>query len=471
LAAVLLGEPPRQKGLKALSKKYLKEDMITFEDVVGEATFEHADMQQAYVYACDDARNTWRLAQILHKRLKDLNLYDYYSKIEVPFTYVIAEMQETGIEIDFEKWKRLAVAESKKIRQIKDSLNIEMKKVNATDLKLSSTKDLRELFFVRLNLKSAGKTPTGLDSTDHQALEKLSSQHSIPKKMIELREATKFYNAFIKSIPRLQKSYDKKLHPTFNHGLVLTGRLSCEDPNIQQWTTGIKAIAQPPDGYTFVGADYSQLELRVLAYMSQDPMLMEPFFLGESVHQSTADLMGVDYKTGKTLNFAVVYGAGAGRIVATAGVSWPMAKSLLKKFNNTYQRVDLFKKEVEDFVLAYGYTETMLGRRRWFPNIRQLRDKDLWKAQREAFNNIIQGTASSDIMKIAMLKLLDEFEGEDVRIFGQIHDEILLLCKESESANVQKRLEQTMINAIDFTPFNIPLEVESHVSKHWDKLK
>jgi DNA polymerase-1 len=404
------------------------------------------------------------------------------NQIELPLSCVLAEMEQNGIALDIPYLKKLSVELSSDIARLES----EIFALSGYSFNINSTQQLQKVLFEDLGLKSQGKTTkkTGL-STDAAALEALKNEHVIIPKLLEYRHLSKLRSTYVDSLTKLVSRRDNRLHGTFNQTVAATGRLSSTNPNLQNIPirTEIgsrirRAFIPEKEGWVMVSADYSQIELRMLAHMAEDPTLIDAFQKNQDIHQRTAkeifdvplDEVTKEMRAiGKTMNFALVYQQGDYRTGIDLGVPTSEAKKFREKYFNTYPNVMKLVSETLETAREKNYVETIYGRRRYF---RYLNDRNAMIRQadeRAAFNAPLQGSAA-DLMKLAMIRLSKELKENNMKtkIVLQVHDELVLEVPNDELELAKQVITRSMEYG---QPLKVPLVVDIGVGPNWMEAK
>ena len=472
----------------------------SFSDIVKKGEdFSFVDIKTASIYCGMDVYLTRRLAIIYIKRLneKSEKLTKLLTEVEQPLEEVLAEIESTGIIIDTPYLNDLSIELTKKLKTIEE----EVYKISDNEFNLSSPKQLGELLFEKLDLdkKKSRKTKTGW-STDAGVLEKLESDHPIVKMIIEHRTISKLLNTYVDALPQLIEKETGRVHTDFNQAVTATGRLSSSNPNLQnipvrtEFSRRIRKAFLPQKGWKLLSADYSQIELRILAHLSGEEVLKNAYLKNEDVHSLTAKILfeketidADERRIGKTINFGVIYGMGAQRFARSTGVSIIEAKYFLSRFKERYSAVFNFLEYQERLALSQGFVETLLGRRRYFHFNKNglgrllgtpADDIDLTTARRAgmeaqqlraAANAPIQGS-SADIIKVAMIQLHSALKqtGLAAKILLQVHDELVLEVDPKDLEETKLLVQKTMENAVKLS---VPLIVETGVGVNWMEAK
>lgn len=419
------------------------------------------------------------LARKLETRLDENGLTPLYKNLELPLAPVLAQMQERGIAID----PAAFTAFLKDVQARADSLTEEIFKLAGEKFNLRSAQKLGEILFGKLGLAETGRTRTGLPSTSQTALEKLDGKHPIINYILEFRKLDKMRSTYLDPLPRYMDAHNR-IHSTFNQEATATGRISSSDPNLQnipvkgELGKRMRACFVASPGHLLVAADYSQIELRILAHFSQDANLLEAFQAGEDIHARTAslifdvdrrDLTPDQRRMAKTINFGLLYGMGARKLAQELHITPAQAKSFIDRYFERLTGLKTFYAEVVANAQKNGFVSTMSGRRRWLPGINSANGQMAAQAQRQAVNTIIQGSAA-DIMKLAMINTAQDqaLRDLDARLVLQVHDELLLETPKDNTEATGKRVAEIMRMA---TPGGIslkaPLLVDWGAGENW----
>lgn len=480
LASYVLNPDHRQHGLKDLSRRWLHEEMTTYEEMLGEFdSIYDVPLERLTQYAAHDAEATLRIHEILVSKLSE-GQKAVYQTIEVPLISVLEEMERTGIRVD----EAALIKLSEEFQcQIID-LERELYQLAGKELNLNSPKQLSQLLFEELKLPTAGikKTTHGF-STDAGALERLSKHHPLPLKLLEYREIFKLKSTYVDSLKGLIRKDTGRVHTSFNQAVAATGRLSSSDPNLQnipiknERGRRIRSAFVADEGWKLISADYSQVELRILAHLSGDEKLIHAFQSGEDIHTRTAELIFRDRfssaddatrkelrRYAKTINFGVIYGMGPVRLADELGISRGEASQFIESYFGTYEGVRHYFSELESEALRKGYVETIFGRRRYLRDI-DTSGRDPRYAVRSALNAPLQGTAA-DIMKVAMINVFEALQPmkDQARLLLQVHDELLVEAKDEAVKEIEKLIVEKMSSAASL---RVPLLVESRISQAW----
>ncbi len=500
LLADYLRDANAKHGLDVLAERNFGFSPTSYGALVPKgATFAAVPIEEAALYCGMDVHVTWRLTGLLRAQLAELGpaLPALLDQVELPLEPVLALMEATGIRIDKGYLAELSTELAATLQQ----LEVDAKAAAGVDFNLASPKQLGELLFDTLGLdrKKSRKTKTGW-STDAAVLEKLEEAHPVVPLVLEHRTLSKLKSTYVDALPALVEPETGRVHTDFNQAVTATGRLSSSNPNLQnipirtEFSRRIRKAFLPQEGWQLISADYSQIELRILAHLSGEEVLVEAYRNGDDVHALTARLLlekdevsSDERRLGKTINFGVIYGMGAQRFARETGVGQAQAKEFLSKYKQRYPKVFAFLELQERLALSRGYVETILGRRRPFgfdpSGLGRLRGKDPleidlevarrggMEAQqlRAAANAPIQGS-SADIIKLAMVQLHRRLAESALpaRLLLQVHDELVLEAAPEALEAVLALTRSTMENALTLT---VPLLVETGVGPNWMEAK
>jgi len=480
LASYVLDPGKRQHGLDILALDRFQAKLTSYAEVAGsgrrEIPFPEVSLEAAAAYSGEDADYTLRLYGRLKDDLEAHSMLALLESIEMPLVPVLADMEKAGVRIDLDVFDALRERFTREISLIEE----EIYKLAGGEVNLRSVPQMRELLFERLELPVLRKTKTG-PSTDEGVLSELAAQgHQIPRLILEYRELDKLDGTYVSKLPALVHPETGRIHTTFNQTVAATGRLSSSDPNLQnipiRTTLGreIRKGFVPDEGYLFLSADYSQIELRVLAHLSEDPAFVEAFRADRDIHRETAArIFGLDPDAvsggmrdqAKTINFATIYGQGPVALAGQLGISRAQADEFIASYFERFSGVRRYLDEMKEQAKERGYVETLLGRRRYIPEMRSRNPGVRGFGERLATNSPIQGTAA-DLLKIAMIRLHDRLAAGSTgaRMLLQVHDELLLEVPEGAVDETQAIVREEMEGAIEL---NVPLKVDEGVGRSW----
>jgi DNA polymerase-1 len=482
MIAHYLVQPELRHGMDYLAEIYLNYRTIHFEDLVGSKGKNQADIRSVELkklceYAAEDADVTFRLKQILEKELKSNNLEKLFYEIEMPLMQVLATMEHTGVRIDSEALRQSSVILTEEM----GILEQEIHKIAGFEFNVSSPMQVGEVLFDRLKLDDkARKTKTGQYSTAEDVLEKIRSKHPIIGKILDYRGLKKLLSTYIDSLPQLINPITGKVHTSYNQTVAVTGRLSSTNPNLQNIPIRdaqgkeIRKAFIPDFGSIFLSADYSQIELRIMAHLSGDANMMEAFIKGQDIHTATAAKIykiPIDEVTtemrrkAKTANFGIIYGISVFGLSDRLGIPRAEAKELIEGYFATYPDVKKYMDASIQRAKEMGYVETLLGRKRTLPDINSQNSVVRGFAERNAINAPIQGTAA-DIIKIAMVSIQKRLDSENLiaKMTMQVHDELNFTVPKNEIETVRKVVIEEMEHAIQL---RVPLIADCGVGENW----
>lgn len=483
LASYLLLSSRRSHGMDHLAQEYFGVTTIKYADLCGkgakEIPFSHVPVEAAAPYACQDADITFRLATEMSPQLEKDGLMDLFEELEVPLLRVLLDMERAGIRLDREFLRNMG----KELEARLDQMTSDIYGLAGEEFNINSTKQLRVILFEKLNLPVIKKTKTG-PSTDIDTLERLAPQHPLPHEILNFRQLSKLKSTYVDTLPELVNVRTGRIHARFNQTVAATGRLSGSDPNLQNIPIRtdlgrqIRRAFLPEEGWKLLSADYSQIELRVLAHFTNDPALVDAFGKGEDIHATTASavygvpLDGVDSemrRVAKAVNFGIIYGQGAFGLSQTIGIPQSEARSFIDTYFERFAAVPAFVDETIEEGRASGYVSTIMGRRRYLPDLNSRNRNAKNAAERTAVNSVIQGSAA-DIIKFAMIAIADRLKREEreARMLVQVHDELLFEIPPAEIEAVAALVAEEMRGAM---PLHVPLDVDVSTGGNWGELK
>ncbi len=481
MLASYIKDSSRKHGLKQQASDYLNYMMIEYEQLLKNSssslTIETVSIEDAASYACDDSFATLLLTKYWQENLDDKELNLLYT-IEVPLCLVLAQMEENGTCIDIEYLKII----DKEIQEKLDIIENKIYEEAGEKFNINSPKQVGEILFGKLNLKAKGmKSKTGF-STSAKVLENLAEENQIAKDILEQRHLAKLKSTYVETLPELISPYDRRIHTSFNQTITSTGRLSSSNPNLQnipiRTALGNRIrgafTAQDKDNF-IISADYSQIELRLLAHISRDDNLIEAFCNDEDIHTATASkVFGVPAEEitkemrshAKAVNFGIVYGQSRYGLASSLGISPFEAQDFIDRYFRTYPGVKNYMDETIKFAYAHGYVETLYGRKRYLSSgLLSTNAKIQEAAQRAAINAPIQGTAA-DVIKLAMIRLQNDFIKNNIKskIIIQVHDELVIETVNTEVEEVKELTQKAMELE---QPFLVPLKIDMYTGKSW----
>lgn len=481
LASYVLDPSRRGHSLGDLSQLHLNHKMIPITDLIGtgrgQIPFSRVDITKGSVYACEDADVTFRVGNILCPKIEEEGLGELFRTLEIPIISVLVDMELAGVKVDVDYLYNLSHEFGDSLVQIED----EIYAIAGGEFNINSTKQLAEILFDRIGLKPTKKTKTGA-STSLEVLEKLALEHPLPSKILEYRSIFKLKSTYVDALAELVNPKTGRIHTSYNQAVAATGRLSSSDPNLQNIPIRtpegrkIRKAFIPEKGYVFVSADYSQIELRMMAHLSGDERLAAAFASGEDVHAITAagvfggpagQVTPEMRRKAKAINFGIIYGMGAFRLADQLGVGLGMAKQYLEDYYATYSGVRRYMEEVPEKAKRDGYVTTILGRKRYLPDLNSTNKIAQQAAQRVAVNTTMQGSAA-DLIKLAMIRIHEELKSGDIpaRMILQVHDELILEVEEHAARDVEALMKSLMENVY---PLRVPLLVDTAVGHNWEE--
>jgi len=484
LESYVLNSVASRHNMDALALEYLGEQTISFESIAGKGakqlTFNQIDLEQAGPYAAEDADITLRLHQVLRPRLAETGrLKDVYENIDLPLVPVLSRMEQRGAMISASTLRR----QSQELAERMAELEKEAHEEAGEAFNLGSPKQLQVIFYEKMGLPVIKKTPKGQPSTAEPVLQELAHEHRLPHLILEHRSLSKLKSTYTDTLPELIHPRTGRIHTSYHQAVTATGRLSSSEPNLQnipirsEQGRRIRQAFIAPEGYKLVAADYSQIELRIMAHLSGDKGLLTAFEKGEDIHKATAaevfgvslaEVSGDQRRSAKAINFGLIYGMSAFGLARQLDVGRNQAQDCIDRYFERYPGVLKYMDNIRKQAHDDGYVETLFGRRLYLPEI-NARNKQLQQgAERTAINAPMQGTAA-DIIKLAMLSVEDWLLAEhadNARMIMQVHDELILEVKESVLDAVCKGLASRMSAAASL---DVPLLVEAGVGDNWDQ--
>jgi DNA polymerase-1 len=478
LASYVLDPSKRQHGMDDLAMEMLGHQNITYSDVAGKGVkqigFDEVAIDVASEYAAEDSDITLRLTNALRERLKDetLKLYD---ELEMPLIDVLADMEMTGVKVDREHLKKMSTKLSKRLKKQED----EVYALAGEPFNINSPKQLGVILFEKMGLTAKKKTKTGF-STDMSVMEELADEHELPAMIVNFRQLSKLKSTYIDALPLEINQKTGRVHTSYNQTIAATGRLSSSDPNLQNIPIRSdlgkeirQAFVADKDGW-LLSADYSQIELRILAHLSGDPALIRAFKNNEDIHTRTAaeifgqPLDGVDEagrRMAKAVNFGIVYGLSAFGLSRQLKISPGEAKAFIDQYFDLYKNVKTFMESTIENARQCGYTVTMMSRRRYLPDLHSKNRQVREAAERVAINSPVQGSAA-DMIKLAMIRLHHKLAKLKSKMIMQVHDELVFECPAKEKQDVEALVKKEMEGVWSM---QVPVVVHLNWGKNWDE--
>ena len=465
-----------------LAKRYLGHQTISFEEIAGKGknqlTFNQIPLDQAAEYAAEDADVTMKLQQVLWEKLsKEPTLEKLFKEMELPLLGVLSRMERRGVLIDSDA----LFLQSNEIANRLSELEEQAYVLAGQPFNLASTKQLQEILFDKLGLPVIQKTPKGAPSTNEEVLEELAFSHELPKVLVEHRGLSKLKSTYTDKLPQMVNPQTGRVHTSYHQAVTATGRLSSSDPNLQnipirnEEGRRIRQAFIAREGFTVVAADYSQIELRIMAHLSQDQGLINAFTQGKDIHRSTAaEIFGValdevtseQRRNAKAINFGLIYGMSAFGLSRQLGIGRADAQNYMDLYFKRYPGVQTFMHDIREKAKAQGYVETLFGRRLYLPDINSSNGMRRKAAERVAINAPMQGTAA-DIIKRAMIQLDQKLQNDpDIAMIMQVHDELVFEVRSEKIAFYSELIKTQMESAADLV---VPLIVDVGQGTNWDE--
>ncbi len=483
MMSYVLDASATRHNLDALSSYYLNHKTSTFEEVAGKGvkqiTFDKVPLDLATNYAAEDADITLRLYEVLEPKLDSIKpLKKLMEDIEIPLIEVLSDMEQNGTLLN----SKILASQSKDLESRIKKLEKLAYEIAGEEFNLGSTKQLREIFFEKLNYRVIKKTPGGQPSTDEKVLQELSEEYELPKVLLEHRTLSKLKSTYTDKLPGQISSNTGKVHTSFHQAVTTTGRLSSSDPNLQNIPIRtedgrrIRQAFEATKGNKIISADYSQIELRVMAHLSKDKGLLEAFNQGEDIHAKTAsEVFDVNLdevtpdlrRNAKAINFGLIYGISAFGLGKQLGINRNLAAEYMGMYFEKYPGVKAYMETTKDTARNAGYIETLFGRRLYLRDINASNAIRRQASERVAINAPVQGSAA-DIMKIAMINAHKSLKESKLKaqLTLQVHDELIVDTPKKETDKVVELLTKSMQEAADL---DVPLEIDVGIGNNWDQ--
>ncbi|MGR6860311.1 DNA polymerase I [Aliivibrio salmonicida] len=471
-------------NMDSLALRYLQHNTISFEEIAGKGkkqlTFNQIALEEAAPYAAEDADITLRLHNVLHAKLAaDEKLNSVFTDIELPLISVLSRMERKGVYID----DMLLSAQSLEIGQRLDELEKAAYEVAGQEFNMNSPKQLQAILFEKMELPVIKKTPSGAASTNEEVLQELALEYELPKLILEYRGLAKLKSTYTDKLPKMINPSTGRVHTSYHQAVTATGRLSSTEPNLQNIPVRneegrrIRQAFVAPHGWKILAVDYSQIELRIMAHLSQDKALLEAFSAGKDIHSATAaevkgvsieDVTSEDRRRAKAINFGLIYGMSAFGLAKQIGISRGEAQDYMNVYFERYPGVMQYMEETRLLATEQGYVETLYGRRLHLPEINARNAIRRKAAERAAINAPMQGTAA-DIIKKAMILVDNWIEAEGngrVNLLMQVHDELVFEVQEDALEEVTQKVTALMEGAVTL---DVPLIADSDFGDNWDE--
>ena len=484
LESYVLNSTAQRHDMDSLALAYLGHKTIHFEDIAGKGakqlTFNQIALEEAGPYAAEDADITLRLHNTIWAKLKEIpELKNLLIDVEVPLACVLSRMEQEGVLIDSQRLSQQSQDLAARIAELEKEVHEEA----GEPFNLGSTKQLQHILFEKMSLPIIKKTPKGAPSTSEDVLQELALEYPLPKKIMEYRGLTKLKNTYTDKLPKMINHRTGRVHTSYHQAITATGRLSSTDPNLQnipirnEEGRRVRQAFVPRKGNKFVAADYSQIELRIMAHLSGDKGLLDAFAHGKDIHKATAsEVFGVPLdevtteqrRSAKAINFGLIYGMSAFGLAKQLNIPRNEAQKYMDLYFERYPGVLEYMDSTRESAKEKGYVETVFGRRLYLPDIKASNGARRKGAERAAINAPMQGTAA-DIIKMAMIKVDDWISknaADDVTMMMQVHDELVFEIKEDKVDSYVKTINTLMESA---ATLNVPLVVEAGVGENWDE--
>lgn len=480
IASYLLNPTARQHNLDSLALEHFGHKKISITELIGtgkkQRSMAEVPLAQIAAYACEDADFAWRLEEKLAPQLREAALWELFEMVEMPLISVLMQMELDGVSLDVPFLEEM----SRQLSQQMESLMAEIYVQAGEEFNINSTQQLGRVLFDKLKLRKVRRTKSGY-STDVAVLEELAKEHPLPRTILEYRQLAKLKSTYVDALPKLVHSRTGRVHTSFNQAVTATGRLSSSDPNLQNIPirTEIgsqirKAFIPVDENHVILDADYSQIELRIMAHLSGDACLCQAFLDGEDVHRRTAALVfkldpeevtPEHRRRAKEVNFGIMYGMGAYGLSTRLDIPVEEAEAFIAAYFATYPGVHQYIVETLAQAHRQGYVTTVLNRRRYLPEINSDNRRMREFAERTAINMPIQGSAA-DLIKVAMINISRALRasGLKTKMILQVHDELVFEVPKSELAEVRELVRQEMEQAITL---NVPIKVDIGVGRNW----
>ncbi len=480
VASYLINPSLRQHNLDALSLQYFNYQKMPTSDLIGKGknqiNMADVPIEKISFYACEDADYTQRLRTKLESELIDKNLKKLFDEVELPLLSVLMEMEQTGVSLNVPFLKEMS-------KELDQRLAVNIKKIYALagqEFNINSPKQLSDILFQKLKLPILKKTKTG-PSTDVSVLEMLAKKHDLPFELLEFRQLSKLKSTYVDALPKLINTKTGRVHTSYNQTVAATGRLSSSDPNLQNIPirTEIgreirKAFIPVDSNHILIDADYSQIELRIMAHLSKDKALIKAFEEGEDIHRSTAarvfkvapeEVTDEMRRRAKEVNFGIMYGMGAFGLSSRLEIEQKEAEMFICNYFSYYPKIQEFMQESIKKARETGYAITLLNRRRYLPDIHSDNRQRREFAERNAINTPIQGSAA-DMIKVAMINISRKLKEKklNTKMIMQVHDELVFEGPKNELEMAQNLICSEMENAIKL---DVPIKVDIGCGSNW----
>jgi DNA polymerase-1 len=484
LESYVLNSTGSRHDMDTLAQNYLNHRTVHYEEIAGKGakqlTFNQIDLEQAAFYAAEDADITLRLHEVLWPKVSSEDtLKKILQEIEVPLASILSRMEQQGVLIDSQQLGQQSQQLATRIMELEK----EVHEMAGEAFNLGSTKQLQHILFEKMELPVVKKTPKGAPSTSEEVLQELALDYPLPALIMEYRGLTKLKNTYTDKLPKMINHRTGRVHTSYHQAVTATGRLSSTDPNLQnipirnEEGRRVRKAFIARDGYKIVAADYSQIELRIMAHLSGDQGLLDAFAHGKDIHRATAsevfnvaedDVTDNQRRSAKAINFGLIYGMSAFGLAKQLHVSRQEAQEYMDLYFKRYPGVLDYMDRTRDFAKQHGYVETVFGRRLYLPEIKSSNGARRKGAERAAINAPMQGTAA-DVIKMAMIQVDDwirSTDSDDVVMIMQVHDELVFEIKQdtlnTNVATIVELMEQA-------ATLSVPLKVEAGNGENWEE--
>jgi len=486
IASYLINPGSRQHSLDSMAFTEFGYQMQPIEDLIGkkgknQKTMAEVPLERVSNYCCEDVDFTLRLVQPLKKQLAESNNVGLFEKIEMPVVYTLFEMEKNGVKIDSDFLATMSKSLGSKIKALEEKIYT----VSGKTFNIASPIQLKEILFDVLNISTDGlhKTKTGISSAAAE-LEKLKDKHPVISLIMEYRELAKLLSTYVDALPKLVSKQDGRVHTSFNQTIAATGRLSSSNPNLQnipirtQLGQEIRKAFIADKGNVLIAADYSQIELRVIASLANDKAMIEGFKNNEDIHIRTAsEIAGVEQskvtpqmrRAAKAINFGIIYGMGSYGLATREGISNKEAKQFIEKYFALHGTIKEYLEKTKELAREKGYVETLFGRRRYFPEIHSSVHPIRAAAERMATNHPIQGTAA-DLIKLAMIEIYKKLPAisKNTKMILQVHDELIFEAPQGDVEKVALCIKDAMEKVYEL---RAPIVAKVEAGKNWGEMK
>jgi len=474
-------ESHKPHDMDNLAERHLGVKTVTYAEVCGKGAkqigFDQVDLDTATNYAAEDADITLQLHQALYPQIgKDQRLDFIYRNVEMPLLDVLFEVERHGVLID----SALLGKQSQELGEKMLELEQKAFELAGQPFNLNSPKQIQEILFDKLGLPVKKKTPSGVPSTDEEVLQELALDYPLPKQLLEYRGVSKLKSTYTDKLPRMINPSSGRVHTSYNQAVAVTGRLASSDPNLQNIPVRtaegrrIREAFIAPPGCSIVAADYSQIELRIMAHLSGDESLLKAFAAGQDIHRATAsEVFGIppsevdseQRRYAKVINFGLIYGMSAFGLAGQLGIERSAAQAYMDRYFARYPGVADYMRRTRDLAKRQGFVETVFGRRLWLPEINAANPMRRQGAERAAINAPMQGTAA-DLIKLAMIAVHQHLQPMKSRIVMQVHDELVLEVPDEELMEIKTELPRLMCHVAELA---VPLAVDVGVGPNWER--